>query len=60
METTVIESSTSLGSDIAQKVGGSIVFIFHLFFQRKFIVHRLVGLSYLIQYALCFYWYFKK
>jgi hypothetical protein len=60
METNVIETSTGFGSDTIQKLGRLIIFLFHLFFQRKFIVHRLVGLTYLIQYALCFYWYFKK
>jgi hypothetical protein len=60
MEATVIAPSTGFGSDIIQKIGRLIVFLFHLFFQRKFIVHRLVGLIYLIQYALCFYCYFKK
>ncbi|UJR18909.1 hypothetical protein I4U23_022037, partial [Adineta vaga] len=33
---------------------------FHVFFQRKFIVHRLMGLLYLIEYALSFYLYFKN
>jgi hypothetical protein len=60
METTAIETSNSLGSDTIQKLGRLVAFLFHLFFQRKFILHRLVGLSYLIQYLLCFYWYFKK
>jgi hypothetical protein len=60
METTVIAPSSGFGSDTTQKIGRLIIFLFNLFFQRKFIVHRLVGLCYLIQYALCFYWYFKK
>ena len=60
METTVIETSTAFGSDIVPKVGRLVVFLFHLFFQRKFIVHRLIGLAYLLQFILCFYWYFKK
>lgn len=60
METNVIETSTGLGSDLTQKLGRLIIFLFNLFFKPKFIVHRLVGLSYLIQYAACFYWYFKK
>ncbi|CAF2390329.1 unnamed protein product [Rotaria sp. Silwood2] len=34
--------------------------IFHLFFQRKFILHRLTGLSYLLQYFFAFYLYFKN
>lgn len=60
METSVIQTSTGFGSGTTQKIGRLIIFLFNLFFQRKFIVHRLVGLLYLIQYALCFYWYFKK
>jgi hypothetical protein len=34
--------------------------LFNLFFQRKFLIHRLTGLSYLIQYFLAFYLYFKN
>ncbi|CAF0913100.1 unnamed protein product [Rotaria sordida] len=34
--------------------------IFHLFFQRKFILHRLIGLLYLLQYFFAFYLFFKN
>ncbi|CAF0797154.1 unnamed protein product [Didymodactylos carnosus] len=43
-----------------QKISKAVIFLFNLFFQRKFIVHRLTGLLYLIQYALAFYLYFKN
>jgi len=60
MESTAINTSSNTGSETVQKLGRFLVFLFHLFFQRKFIVHRLVGLLYLIQYIFCFYWYFQK
>ncbi|CAF0898265.1 unnamed protein product [Didymodactylos carnosus] len=43
-----------------QKVSKAVTFLFHLFFQRKFIVHRLTGLAYLVQYAMALYLYFKN
>lgn len=33
-------------------------FLYYLFFSPKFFVHRVVGLVYLLQYALAFAWYF--
>ena len=33
-------------------------FLYKMFFTRKFIVHRLVGLSYLLQYVLVGFYYF--
>ncbi|CAF0790806.1 unnamed protein product [Adineta steineri] len=60
MDTTVIGNRTGSNLDIIQRIDRLITFLFHLFFQKKFLVHRLVGLLYLIQYALCFYWYCKN
>jgi hypothetical protein len=35
------------------------VFLIELFFSKKFILHRVTGLSYLLQFAASFYFYFK-
>ena len=37
---------------------GYAVFLVELFFSKQFIVHRLFGLLYLIQFVLALYWYF--
>ncbi|CAF3668616.1 unnamed protein product [Rotaria socialis] len=51
--------STDILNIIFIKLIYFIKLIFNLFFQRKFILHRLTGLSYLLQYAYAFYLYFK-
>jgi hypothetical protein len=39
-------------------ITGSIVFLVTLFFSPKFIIHRVLGLAYLIQWAAALYLYF--
>jgi hypothetical protein len=65
----IIESSPSIPnnkypvdifSTIFVKIISFMKLFYHLFFQRKFILHRLTGLSYLIQYFVAFYLYFKN
>lgn len=36
------------------------IFLYKLFFSRQFIVHRVVGLSFLLQYIACFYLYLSN
>ena len=53
-------NDTDVFNTITLKIIYSIKFTFQLFFKRKFILHRLTGLAYLIQYMLTFYLYFKN
>ena len=57
-------SSTPHITDVLNIVFGKIVYFIklfiHLFFQRKFFLHRLPSLSYLLQYFFAFYLYFQN
>lgn len=44
---------------IVGRIVGYIQFLFTLFFSPKFIVHRVMGLAYLVQFAAALYLYFK-
>lgn len=60
MKTAMLETNSNFNSDLASQLVRIFQFLSRLFFQRKFVVHRLVGLTYLIQYIVTFVWYFRK
>ncbi|CAF0830293.1 unnamed protein product [Rotaria sp. Silwood1] len=64
LESSISSANSPSIADILNILFAKIIYfvklIFHLFFQRKFILHRLTGLSYLLQYFLAFYLYFKN
>ena len=57
----ILITNTSYAPNIIDIIFAKMIYFikmfFHVFFQRKFILHRLMGLSYLIQYGLAFYLY---
>lgn len=56
----VSSKSVEISFNMLKTIFSFLKLIRNLFFKRKFIVHRLTGLLYLIQYAFAFYFYFEN